>query len=172
MNEQLKYCYSLLIVTVIVFSGICPQVAEASEQSSCTSIADDKTRLSCYDEMNAKAKQEKSSAPEKLPTDPANKAESQVSQLEFGKETLPTKKQAEPASDEIDTISARVSGIAKRYGGLFSIELENGQVWMETSRTGGLPPSIGDEVTVKRGALGGYFLSGKAGLGLRVRRLR
>jgi len=45
-------------------------------------------------------------------------------------------------------------------------------VWAETQRTGGDPPAPGDTVTLRRGALGSYFLSKGSGLALRVTRVK
>lgn len=53
------------------------------------------------------------------------------------------------------------------------IELEDGQIWEETQRTRGLPPSAGETITIRPGALGSYFLIRQAGgLALRVKRIR
>ena len=55
--------------------------------------------------------------------------------------------------------------------GDYRVTLDDGQVWEETQHTGGPPPEAGETITIKRGALGSYFLTrSRGGLALRVRR--
>jgi hypothetical protein len=65
----------------------------------------------------------------------------------------------------------RVKTVTTRPRGEYRIEMENGQVWVETLRTGGLPPESGETVTIKRGTLGSFYLSRRAGAALRVKRI-
>jgi hypothetical protein len=90
---------------------------------------------------------------------------------DFGSETLPKKGRSGSAGEAIE-ITAKVTAVAGRRKGDYRITLDNGQVWAETQRTGGEPPQPGETVTLRRGALGSYFLSRGSGLALRVTRVK
>jgi hypothetical protein len=64
-----------------------------------------------------------------------------------------------------------VSSVTTKVRGDYRVTFDDGQVWEETQHTGGPPPEAGETVTIRRGALGSYFLTrSKGGLALRVKR--
>jgi hypothetical protein len=71
-----------------------------------------------------------------------------------------------------ESLVARVVGVTGRGKGDYRIELDNGQVWAETQRTGGDAPAAGETVTLRPGMMGSYFLTREAGLALRVKRIK
>jgi len=118
------------------------------------------------------------SAPEASPAAPAAAAKTPAAQPsdEFGfdPKTIRRKRAAENPDGQAEPteLVARVKSVSKRAYGEYRIELDNGQVWVETLRTGGLAPKEGEEVTIKRGALGSYYLTPQTGLALRVKRIK
>jgi hypothetical protein len=104
------------------------------------------------------------------PQAPVAKADSN----EFGltSEALRKKRAAESTEPEEQQQVGRVKSVKGLRKGDYRIELENGQIWMETQRTGGDPPEVGETVTIRRASLGSYFLSRQAGLALRVKRIQ
>jgi len=62
--------------------------------------------------------------------------------------------------------------VTGRGKGDYRIQLDNGQLWMESQRTGGEPPEPGETITIRPGLLGSYFMERKAGLALRVKRVK
>jgi hypothetical protein len=52
------------------------------------------------------------------------------------------------------------------------VTLDNGQVWEESEVTSHLPLRVGDDIVIKRGMLGAFYLSSKQALGLRVKRVQ
>ena len=90
---------------------------------------------------------------------------------DFGAESIQKPAQGSHAGGA-EQISVRVSSVATMVRGYYRVTLEDGQVWEETQHTGGAPPEAGETVTIKRGALGSYFLARNAGgLALRVKRV-
>jgi hypothetical protein len=94
---------------------------------------------------------------------------------EFGldPERLRKKRDAEsPGSAQPEELVGRVKAVSTRPHGEYRIELESGQVWVETLRTGGLAPEPGETVTIKRGTLGSFYLTRRVGAALRVKRIK
>lgn len=89
---------------------------------------------------------------------------------EFGKPASPGQSLHNPNVAVPDEVESRVRGIDYSVGGTRSIALENGQTW-ETAGSGG-HVAVGAVVSLRKGALGGYLLSTKDGVTLRVRRVR
>lgn len=108
---------------------------------------------------------------ESAPAKPAA-ASSGAAVSEFGKETLPTKARAAAEGASPAEITAIVAAVSGQRKGDYRVTLDNGQVWAETQRTGGDPPKPGDTVTLRKGAMGSYFLSKGSGLALRVTRVK
>ena len=112
------------------------------------------------------------------PATPASQAPvAQADSGDFGltSEAL-RKKRAAAAPEGTPAEEERQVGRVKSVKGLrkgdYRIELENGQIWEETQRTGGDPPEVGETITIRRASMGSYFLSRQAGLALRVKRVQ
>ena len=75
-------------------------------------------------------------------------------------------------SDEIDEIEATITDLSKSSSGKFTITLDNGQVWRQTS-TSTMRISEGDAVVIERASLGSFKLK-KAGTkrSMKVKRVR
>jgi hypothetical protein len=164
-----------------VVSRVCyGQDTGANDLNACAVLDNDKSRLECYDSLRQHAAVPQQALPMQAPSQITTVAPAVVSasppsiHADFGKETIPNKSKTEGKATlpTNDTMSAHVKTVIRKPTGLVTIELDNGQVWSETSRTGGLPPKAGDEITVKRALFGGYFLAGTTGMVLRVQRLR
>jgi hypothetical protein len=160
----------------------------------CTQLADDKNRLECYDEQMTRAGHPvaatsakrsasvKASPPsETHGTSPAGTsspkpaASSSAAPDDFGlaPEVMRKKREAEsPGAAEPAESTGRVKSVSTRPHGEYRIEMDNGQVWVETLRTGGQPPAVGETVTIRRGALGSFYLTRTAGTALRVKRIQ
>lgn len=180
-------------------SGVCSAQSLAESLSACTSVADEKSRLECYDDHMVRAGK-KIAAPGSAARAPSSTSASAPSAVAPPPASVPTpapkrqatttpstsgefglegdalrKKRASETGEEAtqrQELTARVTGVSERARGEHRIELDNGQVWEETQRTGGQPPAAGEAVTIKRGAMGSFFLTRKSGLGLRVKRIK
>lgn len=76
------------------------------------------------------------------------------------------------APPRLDKLAARITALSRKPGGEFVVTLDNGQVWEEAETTSHLPLRSGDDITIKRGMLGAFYMSSQRVLGLRVKRVR
>ena len=97
-----------------------------------------------------------------------------TSASDFGSETLPARAAKDASGKAVpkEVLVARVAAVSGRGKGDYRIELDNGQIWKESDRTGGEAPQVGETITVKPGMMGTYFLAGDSGLALRVKRIK
>jgi hypothetical protein len=72
----------------------------------------------------------------------------------------------------LDKLAAHITAASQNPAGEFVVTLDNGQVWEEAEATSHLPLRSGDNITIKRGMLGAFYMSSKQALGLRVKRVR
>ncbi len=77
-----------------------------------------------------------------------------------------------PAYQEEQDIVARIVAMTHSPSGKLVFELDNGQVWNETSSDGRSRITTGDKVTIQPAAMGSYLMSGPTGRAIRVRRAR
>ena len=155
----------------------------AQSTTDCPSVVDDMARLKCYDEQAARQKKKAAPAPAAAaatptparPTPPVRPEPAMSSPGDFGLEPEAIRKKQAAANPEApkapEQVVARVKAVVTKAGGSYRVTLEDGQVWEETQRSGGLPPEVGETVTIKRGLLGSYFLARAFGLALRVKRI-
>lgn len=114
---------------------------------ACERMTDSTKRLSCYDaEMRRIEASARSGAPSASTQAPA----------------------AEPPPSS--RISAQVTAVSRQGSGRYLVSLDNGQVWLQTQDDLGFDPQAGDPVTIKRGALGSYWMTSKHSV-VSVRRL-
>jgi hypothetical protein len=75
------------------------------------------------------------------------------------------------ASGSLESLEAKVAGIRDITNGRVLIDLDNGQVWRQVDTDVTVRLKAGDAVSIKRGALGSYWLSSND-RGWRVKRLK
>ena len=137
----------LVLWSAAATNALC--ATDAVEQ--CTAIVDDADRLACYDRMFGS------------PHAPANGASNSGSVTDDRRSS---------GAKKVFNFSAAVTTVDRRRDGLFVITLDNDQVWAQTELNSRADVRIGDVVTIRKGALGSYMLSTRAGIGTRVRRMR
>jgi hypothetical protein len=142
-------------------------------------MREDRTRLKCYDEemvrLGLKPASAATSAPATQATTAAQGAKRPVISEDFGlqgealrKNQAPEESPAAPPA----ALTARVKSVSERALGELRIELDNGQVWVETEKHTGASLAVGEPITVKPGRLGSYFLTRESGPTMRVKRLQ
>jgi len=149
----------------------------------CSTIAEDKERLACYDALARPAQEAMARPPEPQeathpPTKEEQKSwfgfditglfgsspEQQTKPEQFGAEnTQATRDKVEQAEKEIDSITAGVTEYAFTPFGKFIIFLDNGQVWRQLQGDSGDKPMFrknpkDNKVTIERGLIGSYNL--------------
>ena len=91
----------------------------------------------------------------------------------FGMTTQIQRQQAgASAPPHLDKLTAHITAVSHKPRGEFIVTLDNDQVWEEAEITSHLPLRAGDDITIKRGMLGAFYLSSQQVLGLRVKRVR
>lgn len=105
---------------------------------------------------------------------PASAGQSAAAEVDaFGMTTQIQRQQTGAvAPPRLDKLTAHITAVSRKPRGEFVVTLDNGQVWEEAETTSHLPLRAGDDITIKRGMLGAFYLSSRQALGLRVQRVR
>ena len=177
----------LLLVPVLSWS----QGANAAA-SDCAAIENASERLACFDRAFPKNEPvpEAPPAPVQAPPPPEPVADVPVppAEVEQTVEVIPeppprerTKKAAKPKQvkekekkpgffnrGDKEVIAATVVEMMNKNKQRMVFRLSNDQVWIQTSPRN-LPISVGDDVTIKEGTIGGHILRNDNGISTRVR---
>lgn len=146
-----------------------PPTVQALE--ACRAVSDDAARLRCYDAaVPALAKAAESG--DIMFVDKEDVRETRRSLFGFSVPKLPFFSGDESAGGQQDEITTKIAGARSIGNGKWIIRLEDGANW-ETSegKTNMRAPRAGDEITIKRGSLGGFFLKYGSSRSVRARRV-
>jgi len=155
-------------------------VEAADEPARCAGIADDATRLACYDAFfgrpaGASSSVATSSAAVAAASSPAAATTAAATQPASGAAAFGmSEKLLSQEREEVDAITAKVVSVgAVPHPGRWSVTLDNGQVWEQRETTSeSNRPRPGDTVTIKKASMGSFLLSApNRGLS-RVRRVQ
>jgi hypothetical protein len=156
-----------IVSLALASSATLAQTPLPAEFVSCSRIQTNGERLACYDRAVAYL------------SEPAGtKAAAPTPETSFGLQaSVPQPPAAAvPAeaakSEEVSSITARVTEITSDREGKKVVALDNGQTWRELGKTGFITLKTGDEVTISRAALGSFMMSVPNGKPLRVRRVK
>ncbi|MGQ0533300.1 MAG: hypothetical protein ACT4OF_11510 [Caulobacteraceae bacterium] len=168
-----------ILAAAFVFAAFAGRAAAQTEPESplapvfaCSDIANDQDRLACFDRVVREVRQATSDG--RLVT--VDRAQAETLRRESFGLSLPSVfslfSRSEDADSALDEISYSVEEIVTYADGRHTFVMSNGQRWaqVEPDRTRNV--RTGDEVTVRRAALGSYMLVGsRGGQGHRVRRV-
>lgn len=73
-------------------------------------------------------------------------------------------------SATLDKLTAHIAAVAHKPRGELIVKLDNGQVWEEAEASSHLDLHPGDEVILRKGVLGAFYMSSQQVRGLRVKR--
>jgi hypothetical protein len=141
---------------------------------ACASERDDARRLACFDAAAARARLQPAKAAAAA-AEPATLAAAPTLTKEekFGLrgDLKQEKVKQAPELAELESLSGKVTRVAAKPHGQLIVTLDNGQTWTEIQTNSGLRVKVGDQVTVKSGALGSYSLvaNGRSSKVTRVR---
>jgi hypothetical protein len=168
-----KISTTVVYLTCALSSALC-SAQSLDKLSTCVAMADDRARLKCYDEQMVRLGLKPAVAAPRAPALPApSTAAAPAAKKPAISEDFGLQGQALRKNEAVpDALSARVKSVSERALGELRIELDNGQVWVETDKHTGTPVVPGEAITVKPGRLGSYFLSRQSGPTLRVKRLQ
>ena len=152
---------SAILALVLADKVIGAEATPPAGASSCTALRNDRERLACYDR-----------AMSYHPDSQGN--ELAVPESVFGANGQMTRPDTttQPAQrEEIASITARVKALRKSTEGALVIELDNGQVWLQT-QGGELLLSVNDPVTITRAAMSSFRISTPRQRTARVKRVQ
>lgn len=173
MNARILFLGGVALAAAAAASGApkrtLPPVVQ--ELAACRTLADDAARLKCYDAAAAALARAAESGDVVL-VDREDVRKTRRSLFGFNVPKLPFFSGDESASEQRDEITAKIAGAHSIGNGKWSIRLDDGAVWETTeSKAAVRAPRPGNEVTIKRGSLGGYFLRISGQRTLRARRV-
>lgn len=148
----------------------------------CAAIADNTSRLACYDALGPQLKTALATPPPALDRKPTREeeeswfgfnigdlfsggsAKTQTTPEQFGNDRVPqTQAALDSAQQEVDSIGAGVTDYSYTLAGKFVVFLDNGQVWRQiegdAERAHFLRDPKANKVTISRGFMGSYNLT-------------
>jgi hypothetical protein len=162
---------ALLLGSVVVLATAVTTRASASDDlAGCRAITTAAARLACYDALaDAAASPGPASPSAAVPT-----ATPTATDL-FGRDSSEAVAALGAAAGltQLEELVATVSGVARANDGRLSLDLDNGQSWLQVdTRRATIDPGV--EVRIRRAAFGSYLLSttDDRRSALRVRRIR
>lgn len=141
--------------------------AEPGQGHACAAVADPGERLACYDRAFPPAAGARSGV-----GDLQARRKEAVENFGLNPRQLFERQPDELREVEPDRIQGVVSGILERETGERVVTLEGGQSWLLTEVTSRDRLGKGDQVTIRKAALGSYVLLTPTRVPLRARRLR
>jgi hypothetical protein len=148
-----------------------PTAPPATVQSllSCRSVTDSAQRLACYDKA-AQGFAEAVGKKEVVVIDKARANEARRSLFGFSVPNFGALFGG--GGEDIAQIESTVMDVAENGDGSLVLRLADGSTWNQVDDTPvALPPRRGDKVTVKRGALGSYFVKLGSQPGFKAKRV-
>jgi hypothetical protein len=154
---------------------------------ACAVEPDVLKRLACYDREVARYRPPAvatSAAPPAVPATPPTSAvptasdgipaPSGTATADFGMTAELKRKEGSASAQppKPDKLTARVASVSNKPTGEAIYTLEGGQVWVEAELQQHLPLHTGEEVSIRRGVLGAFYLSAAEVRGQRVKRVR
>ena len=174
-----------LAAVFISLGSMVPGLTTAAAQSKgaeCAAIDDPSARLACFDAAFPRALRTSPPRPAVAPAAPAAPAaaaaavaaDEPVSEArKFGLSVRQRKAiEPKPAQAELTTTTAAVKTVRRLPPGYLLIGLDNDQVWQQTEIDSHIWLEPGDQVTIRRAALGSYLLDTPGHYSTRVRRIR
>lgn len=153
---------------LLLCGGTCAATQAQSPDSlkACARLSNEAERLACYDaaiaasdsviaaEIAARKREAMLREAEAKRAAEAKAAQTKVDS--FGANNLPPSRQPEKMSDTPDKLTAKIESLSYNQLGYLSVRLDNGQSWSQTESYSLPKIIVGDEVEIKRGALGSY----------------
>ncbi|HEY2035857.1 MAG TPA: hypothetical protein VGG96_02505 [Steroidobacteraceae bacterium] len=160
-------CATFGIVAIVATTSPCLASGSLSALLACRSIAATAARLACFDRESGAL------AAERIPAGTHTELNARET---FGLAPLQVAARAEAAvhaPKPLDSLTVRISSVARAADGREIFTLDNHQIWVQLLSDGDwLDASTGDQVTISRGWLDSYWLRLPSHRGFKVRRVR
>jgi hypothetical protein len=180
-----------VLIAMGLAAGMAPVTVCAGDSlAECARVQDDLARLACYDRLAGRAPAVQAATPAVPAPALAAPAAAPAVQASAGAaqpQTATAPAASAPAADfglspraieerdpskKVESITGTVTGVSQNASGRYVVELDNGQVWVQSESNSYPVLKTGDTVTIKRGAIGSFVLSGPRSVWWRVRRVR
>jgi multidrug efflux pump subunit AcrA (membrane-fusion protein) len=154
------------LVMTVCWSSNAAKAQNLDGLKACARISDESARLACYDSavaaLDAALAAEIATRQQEMQTRQAEEqrlAEAQAAQSKvdsFGASQLPPERQPKVKAEPFDQLGAKIDVASyDAYGNLAAL-LDNGQTWVQTESLTLPRIKPGDDVEIKRGALGSF----------------
>ena len=170
----------MLLVTTLWSLHV--RAADNGSAAQCASVSDDHARLQCYDSVfrsggashqPAPSGASGAATPAAVAAAAAAPAPRSNPEAEFGlTEAAKQARSPEAAPRAPESISGKVSHVARGSSGEFIVTLDDGQVWTQLDSYPVVRVAPGDMVTIKKASLGSYLLVTPSKVATRVRRTK
>jgi hypothetical protein len=188
-DERVLCKASRAVARILLLTAIGMTAAGAGEPSHpCAAVEDPAARLACYDNAfprppAAAAPQQAAEAPPhaaaphpersgpEIPGVAPAEAPELVETFGLTEAQLQARDPERARAPRVERIEATVVGIRHLSSGERVVTLDNGQVWLQTEITVRGHLAAGDEVVIRRAALGSFQLVTPGRVALRVRRI-
>jgi len=154
---------SAVLALILADTAMGAEPAPPPNASSCTTLRNDRERLACYDRAMSYHAEGKGNIPVQPVPESVFGANGQM--------TRPAAATQTEQREEIASISARVKALRKSAEGALVIELDNGQVWLQTQGSE-LLLAANDPVTITRAAMSSFRITTPSQRTARVKRLQ
>jgi hypothetical protein len=160
-----------LAILVVFLVGALADGHDLTALQACAAEKEDAKRLRCYDTSMATPA---TSAPQTSAPSPPDFAVMGKMEKEFGYSDVQARATSqEAAANQLEQLNATITQVVKRTHGELVLTLDNGQVWEEKA-VSSLSRTLtkGDHITIKRGALGSFYLVSNSKRSTQVDRVR
>jgi hypothetical protein len=187
---MMRFGYALALFAPLLSQPCVSLAAEASaleRAQACVNQSDDTRRLACYDAALGVGSDTDSSAgangatlpvaqnaPAPLPaSSPTTQNPTATESFGYHGDVAREKVDREAAAaPKLKMLQARITAIERLPLGEFVVTLDNGQVWRQKAKESIGPLHVGDQVTIRAGALGSFRLSGSSNRSTMVQRVK
>jgi hypothetical protein len=160
----------LILAHGLLSPGLAGAASPTAPFMACAAEKDDGRRLACFDAAVSQAKAQPAPSTEAAA---AAAAPALTKEEKFGLRGDLKEEKAKKAPEliELESVTGKVTKLAAKPHGELIVTLDNGQVWYEIQANTALRVKVGDQVTIKAGALGSYSLvaNGRSSKVTRVR---
>lgn len=183
---RLGYALALLAPLLHPCASIAAEGSALERAQACVDLSDDARRLACYDaamgvdsdsERAAGANAANPPVAQNAPVSPvpSSAPEDPTATERFGYSGDIAREKVDreaAAAPKLKMLQARITAIERLPLGEFVVTLDNGQVWRQKSKESIGPLHVGDQVTIRAGALGSFRLSGSSNRSTLVQRVK
>jgi len=133
---------------------------------ACAVVRNDTDRLACYDATFGRPADAEPIAPAADPATPV------LRDFGFSEAEKLARYPDEKRELALEQIDARITAIGRRATGEAVITLDNGQVWLQAESLSAARLRVGDQVVIRKAALGSFQLLTPGKIAMRVRRVK